>query len=114
MLQRGMKCPPLLLVQIAIAVPSPSEWPLLMAPERASAQPGSLRVSKTSCCFSVAESSGEGCDVPGRGLRAAHLPCTVSSGSSPPPSPPGALQGSAAPGGPRWERSKVGFADFLP
>lgn len=74
MLQREMECPHLLLVQIATAVPSPSEWPLLMTPERASAQPGSPQVSKTSCCFSAAESSGKGCDVPGKGLRAAHLP----------------------------------------
>lgn len=74
MLQRGMKCPHLPLVQITTAVPSPSEWPLLMAPEKVSTQPGNPRVSKTSCCFSAAENSGKGCDVPGRGLRAAHLP----------------------------------------
>lgn len=67
MLQRGMKCPHLPLVQVATPVPNPSEWPLLMAPERASAQPGSPRGSKPSRCFLEAEDSSKGCDVVGGG-----------------------------------------------
>lgn len=90
MLQRGMKCLHLLPAPMAIAVPSPLEWPLLMAPERASAQPGSPQVSKI-CCFLAAESSGQGAMCPGGGSGQPSSPCPTSSGSF--PLPP--LQGPA-------------------
>lgn len=106
MLQRGRKGPHVPLVQVAPMVPSPLEQFLLMAPERVTTQPGSPRVNKTSCCFSAAESSGKGWDVPGRWLWAAHPPCTATSSSFTPQ--------DAAAGGPSPGHSKVGFADFLP
>lgn len=93
MLQRVMKCPHLPLAPMATTVPNPSEWPLLRAPERASSQPGSSRVSKTSCCFLAAESSGKGCDVPGRGLRAAQLPPAPHPAAGSPSHPSGGRAG---------------------
>lgn len=82
-LQRGMKGPHLPLVHVAPVVPSPLDQVLLMASERATAQPGSPWVNKT-CCFSAAESSGKGWDVPGRGLWAAHPPAPRPPAASPP------------------------------
>lgn len=52
-----------------------AEQTWLWSPALRSVQPGGPGVGKSSCCcFLVAESSGRGCDVPGRGLRAANSP----------------------------------------